>query len=311
MLSFKIKLALTIAVLALSLPLPAFALQLPVSGNELASMANLSAQAYAVKNIKTGQVLISKNSDMPWPPASLTKLVTALVVLDTKPKLAKTVAITRQDQNLGACGAGGACILAKPGVKFTIDGLFHALLLPSANNAASALARSTGLSAEEFAKRMNEKAASLGATHSHFNEPTGMDPANVTTAGDYVNIIQAAFANNYLRNIAGLQTYYLRSANNWRYSQTIKNTNKLLADADIKVIGAKTGYLDESQYNFASLLRASGQEFAVVVLGEQHLYTAFAETKLLSGLAQEAQALAMLLRQPGMLFGMNPLLTIN
>jgi D-alanyl-D-alanine carboxypeptidase len=220
-------------------------------------------------------------------------LVTALVVLDAKVPLSKTVVITSADQILGACASGGACIKAKPGVKFTVDGLFHAALLPSANNAAAALAQSTGLTMDQFVARMNQKAANLGAAGTHFNEPTGMDPTNQITAADYAKIVTAAFSNSYLRNIAGLTSYALRSTNNSRYNQTIKNTDKLLTDSDIQILGAKTGYLDEAKYNFASLMKYNGEELAVVVLGEDHLYTAFDETKLLAGLAGVAQILAL------------------
>lgn len=290
-----LKKVFTIAVVFISLaPGFASALSMPTSGNDLASIAGINARAYIVQDAKTGLVLIDKNADLPWTPASLTKLITALVVLDSKPKLTKIVAITSADQTLGACSFGGACIKAKPGVKFTVDGLFHAALLPSANNAASALARSTGLSQDQFAARMNQKAISLGATNSHFNEPTGMDPANQITAADYAKIVSAAFKNSYLRKIAGLSSYVLRSVNNSRYNQTIKNTNKLLVSPNVQVLGAKTGYLDESKYNFASLIKYNGQELAVVVLGEDHLYTAFDETELLADLAGQAQLLALI-----------------
>jgi D-alanyl-D-alanine carboxypeptidase len=288
----------------------AMALSMPTSGNDLANMAGLSAQAYIVQDVKTGQVLIDKNANMPWTPASLTKLVTALVVLDSKTKLTKIVAITNQDQTLGACSSGGACIKAKPGVKFTVDALFHATLIPSANNAASSLARSTGLSMDQFAARMNEKAASLGAIGSHFYEPTGMDPQNQITAADYAKIVAAAFNSAYLRKIAGLNSYALRSTNNSRYNQTIKSTDKLLTDASVQILGAKTGYLDESKYNFASLIKYKGQELAVVVLGEDHLYTAFDETKLLADLAGQAQMLV--LTNPfGMVFGTSTVVSGN
>jgi D-alanyl-D-alanine carboxypeptidase len=291
-------------------PVSAMALSMPTSGNDLANMAGLSAQAYIVQDVKTGQVLIDKNANLPWTPASLTKLVTALVVLDSKVKLTKTVAITAADQTLGACASGGACIKAKPGVKFTVDALFHAALIPSANNAASSLARSTGLSMDEFVARMNKKAASLGATGSHFYEPTGMNPQNQITAADYAKIVAAAFSNSYLRKIAGLSSYALRSTNNSRYNQTIKNTDKLLTDASVQILGAKTGYLDESKYNFASLIKYKGQELAVVVLGEDHLYTAFDETKLLANLAGQAQMLA-LINPFGMVFGTSTIASSN
>jgi len=286
----------------LVLPTTSFALEMPRSGNDLAQMNGVSAAAFAVVDAKTGSVLMEKGSDDPRVPASLTKLVTALVVLDAKPKLSRTVSMATADQTAGMCGSGGACIKSKAGVKFTVDGLFHAALIPSANNAANALARSTGLSSSEFVARMNKKAASLGAANTYFYEPTGLDPRNTTTALDYTKIVAAAFSNSYLRQVAALSRYTLKSTNYSGYTQTIKNTDKLLADADMQMLGAKTGYLDEAQYNFASLLKyRGGQELAIVVLGEQHLYTAFAETKLLASMAEAAQVLALYNQNPAVL----------
>lgn len=274
-------------------PTSVFALSMPRTGSELADMSGISAKAYIVVNTETGQTLAAKNENMARVPASLTKLMTALVVLDTKPKLSKTVSMTKADQTAGACASSGVCIKAKAGVKFTVDGLFHATLILSANNAANALARSTGLAPEKFAEKMNEKARQLGALNTKFNEPTGMDPNNTTTAADYAKILAATFNNAYLKKITNLQKYTLRSSNNSKYNQVIKNTNKLLGDSDIKVLVAKTGYLDESRYNFAAMARyKNGPKLAIVVLGKEHLYSAFAETKLLASLAEDAQILA-------------------
>lgn len=292
----KIQILIILSIIFAALyPVPSRALSIPKNASELVNLAGISAKAYVVTDATTGEVLISNNADLSWTPASLTKLVTALVVLDTKPKLTKVVTMTSQNQVAGACSSGGACIKSKAGVKFTVDGLFHAMLMPSANNAASALAASTGLSVKDFADLMNKKAASLGATSSHFNEPTGMDENNSITASDYAKIVTAAFSNDYLSKIAGLSKYDLRSTNNSKYNQTIKNSDKLVNDPDVQVLGAKTGYLTESKYNFSSLLKyKDGTKLAIVVLGEDHLYTAFAETKQLASLAEEARALALL-----------------
>jgi D-alanyl-D-alanine carboxypeptidase (penicillin-binding protein 5/6) len=292
-------------------PVLSFALEIPQDGNALASVLNFGAQSYVVTDADTGEILISKNADMPWTPASLTKLVTALVVLDTKPNLNKVVTMTKDDQIVGQCSSGGACIKSKAGVKFTVDGLFHGLMLPSANNATNALARSTGLSTADFADRMNKKVISLGATNSHFNEPTGLDSANSITASDYAKIVAAAFSNSYLQKIAGLNKFYLRSFNNTAYNQTIKSTDKLLSDADVQVVGAKTGYLKESRYNFATLIKYhGGGKFVVVVLGEDHLYLAFAETKQLASLGEDAKYLAVL-NQSGAVLGTSTTLSLN
>ncbi len=286
---------LVILSLLLTAPSAVFAIEMPKTAHELADTVEFNARAYVVADAKTGEVIIYKNPDLLWTPASLTKLVTALVVLDTKPKLSKTVTITQEDQTVGACTSGGACIKAKAGVKFTVDGLFHAALIPSANNAANALARSTGLSQEKFVLKMNEKVKKLGAQNSYFYEPTGMDPNNKITAADFAKILPAVFSNSYLRKVAGLTNYTLYSSNNSKYTQSLKNTDKLLADEEVKILGAKTGYLEESFYNFGALLKnQNGQELAVVVLGEQHLVSAFSETKILANLAKVAQDLAII-----------------
>lgn len=286
------KITVLFALLFILLPVRALALQMPSSGSELAEMNGISAKAYAVMDINTGRMLIQKNADAQRTAASLTKLVTAMVVLDARPKLSKVVTMDKKDQAAGSCSAGGVCIRSAHGVKFTLDNLFHAAMLPSANNAASALARSSGLTTEQFAEKMNQKARSLGAVHTTFVEPTGMDPNNHTTAADYVKIITAAYKNNYLRKIAQKSTYALRSANNARYSQTIKNTDKLLANEDVKILVAKTGYLTESQYNFGSVLRYHNRdELAVVVLGVEKQSKSFEETTLLAKMAEDAKFL--------------------
>ena len=291
-LSFKTNILAIASLGVLLLPLTASAILMPANGNELAQMAGINAKAYVVVDTTTGNVLIDNNSTAQWIPASLTKLVTALVVLDTKPNLKKSVAMNKADQVVGGCSVGGVCVRTANGIKFTIDGLFHASIIRSANNATNTLARSTGLTPEEFAKRMNAKAKALGATNTHFHEPTGMDPNNTTTASDYAKIVTAAFSNKYLRTIAQKESYLLKSTNNTKYNQTIKNTNKLLANSDLNVMGAKTGYLPESKYNFASLLKyRNGPELAIIVLGEKHMYTAYDETQALATLARHAQDL--------------------
>jgi D-alanyl-D-alanine carboxypeptidase len=295
----KSKIFLIIAALIASLPTLVVALDMPgsVAGVSVVQVDSqddgISAQAYLVLNASTGQVLAQKNADAPRVPASLTKLVTALVFLDTNPNLNKIVTMQKSDQNGGGCTAGGACISTKPGVAYRLNDLFHASLIASANNATMAEARSTGLAPDEFVRRMNEKVQSLGATQSHFVEPTGMDPANVTTAADYAKIVQAAFANPLIQNAAQSSSYSFRSTNNKQYSHKLKNTDKLLGDDRLTVIGAKTGYLNESQYNFATEVKDQlDNDLVVVLFGSRSGATEFAEARQLAALGTLALAFA-------------------
>jgi len=79
---------------------------------------------------------------------------------------------------------------------------------------------------QDYTGKAEEKALALGATSSRFIEPTGMDPGNIITAADFAKIITAAYSNTYLQKIAQLNSFALRSTNNSKYNQTIKNTDK-------------------------------------------------------------------------------------
>jgi D-alanyl-D-alanine carboxypeptidase len=245
----------------------------------------LTAESYMVIDSTTGNVLMQKDIQKVWTPASLTKLITALVVLDKNPRLQGNVTIKKIDE------VGGARIVTKPGVSYKVKDLFFAMLVASANNATNALARSTGLSSEEFVGKMNEKAKVLGALSTTFIEPTGISEKNLSTVEDYAKIARSAFANQSILLAAKTAEYSFRSTNNKRYLHKIKNTNKLLKDAEMEIIAGKTGYLDESKYNFTALVKDQFNQSAIIVLfGAKDSSAQFRETKqltFLSGLAKQ------------------------
>lgn len=242
---------------------------------ELFAEAPVSARSYIVLDKASGQVLAAKDPDAPWIPASMTKLVTALVVLDSKPNWKRTVRLERADE------VGGVRVAGRPGTRYTVKDLFYATLVPSANNAANALARSTGLSRGEFVARMNEKARALGARSTSFVEPSGISELNITTASDYARIVQAALGHPDIRAAALTERYTIRPVG-VRTGQVLKNTNRLLNDPDLPFVGGKTGYLDESRYNFAAEVRDRfGSDFVVVTLGSPTQKAQFEEIKQL------------------------------
>jgi D-alanyl-D-alanine endopeptidase (penicillin-binding protein 7) len=286
----KTKILIVISLAAYLIPQMGLALDMPTSIGQLAEMEGLSARSYVVVDKASGQVLVSKNSGAPWVPASLTKLVTALVVLDTKPNLKKVMTMTQADQNAGGCSAGGACLATKPGIKYTVNNLFYASLLASANNATHALARSTGLTDQQFVEKMNEKAKNLGATSTTFYEVTGMDPANTTTALDYAKISLTAFSQPLVKKIVTTQTYNFYAYNSKKYYHKLKNTDKLLGDNEVTIIGGKTGYLEESLYNFTAELKNKANDNLIVVLfGSKDSASQFSETKRLAQLGNLAK----------------------
>ena len=131
------------------------------------------AQA-AMVYVREGNTIIrDTDSSVQWPLASITKLMTTLVLMDMQVNWNGSVKLTRADE------VGGARLrVAVGGVYRRID-LLHAALMGSANNAINALARSTGLTRKQFVARMNAKAQELGMTDTHFVDPSGIQTANV------------------------------------------------------------------------------------------------------------------------------------
>lgn len=237
----------------------------------------MTAAGYVVIDRVSGETLLAKNADLVWQPASLTKLVTAMVVLDSKPNLNRSIAMKKSDE------VGGARIFTKAGVKYKAKDLLYASLIASANNATNALTRVTGLTREQFVAKMNDKAKALGASNTVFVEPTGISQNNLTTPSDFAKIAKAAFSDERIQKITQLPSYAFTSTNNRRYRHLIKTTDRLLGEGSWIVLGGKTGYLDESQYNFAGGFKdVDGKDIIVVLFGSQSRHSQFFETKQLA-----------------------------
>ncbi len=211
--------------------------------------------------MQDGAVTKDTGSAVSWPLASITKLMTALVLSDMKLNWNASVKLAGGDE------VGGARLrVAVGGVYRRID-LLHASLMGSANNATNALARTSGLTKAQFVARMNAKAKQLGMTRTHFTDPTGIKTSNVSTAHDIALLIEAAARDERILPIEQKTSYTLQSIAKKPRVHTIKNTDALLKrGVDVQV--AKTGYLVESKYNFA--IRATdtaGKACTVVVLG--------------------------------------------
>lgn len=241
-----------------------------------------SSYATVVMNQVTGEVVISKNAGSPWVPASLTKLVTAQVILDLNPNFKERCVVRNTDT------VGGAHLYTNNGGVYYLQDLLAAMLIGSANNAANALANCTGMSREQFAQKMNDKAKSLGATTAMFFEPSGINEHNQTSALDLAKIAQAAFSTSRIREIAQKKSVYFCSVGGSKKCHTIKNTNKMFGDPGVDIIAGKTGYLDESRYNFAASSKNNqGNYLITVLLGNPTQQEAFDNTRTASILGFE------------------------
>ena len=225
-----------------------------------AAELKITAKSAVLMNAQTGKIIWAQDKDLPLPPASTAKILTALVVLDHS-RMSDVLTVPAE-----ALRVPGATIQLIAGEKLTVSDLLHAMLLGSANDAAIALALHAGGSIDKFVERMNYQAHTLGAVRSRFFNPTGMPhPNQLTTAQDLAVITQAALENSDFRQIVITKTYPWKSR---RRQGTIKNSNKLLSSYD-GAIGVKTGNTREAGYCLVAAAQRGGQTYIAVLLKSQ------------------------------------------
>lgn len=212
-----------------------------------------------VADQESGAVLYNRDFLQTVPIASITKLMTALVILDTNPNWDEIVEIREEDHRIGNQ------VYLLTGETISIKNLFYLMLIASSNEAAIALSRSVGI--DNFSEAMNAKAVELGMLGAHFVEPTGLSPDNVATPNDLVILANQAFGRSEITDIVNLAEYNFFTINTKRFVRA-RSTNQLLGsfldDNTYKIIGAKTGYLDEAGY--CLLMQVSRHDGAVINL---------------------------------------------
>ncbi len=225
-----------------------------------AAELKIAGKAAVLMNAQTREFIWAQNQDLPLPPASTAKILTALVVLDHS-RTRDVVSIPAE-----ALRVSGATTQLTAGEKLSVGDLLHAMLLGSGNDASIALAHHTASSMDNFIQRMNQKAHTLGAVRSRFLNPTGMpEPNQLTTAQDLALITQAALENAEFSKIVGKTTYRWKSR---RWQGAIKNSIKLLYRYD-GAIGVKTGNTREAGYCLVAAAQRGGQTYIAVVLKSQ------------------------------------------
>jgi D-alanyl-D-alanine carboxypeptidase (penicillin-binding protein 5/6) len=224
----------------------------------LGQTLNVVAQSAAVVDSYSGDFLFAKNENAKQYPASSTKILTALIVIESG-GLDHLVTVDLADTKVEPSSLG-----LKPGEQYSRRQLLFGLLLKSANDVAMALARDNAGSVSAFAEKMNLRAAQLGATSSHFANPHGLhDPNHYTTAHDLVLIGRAAMQQPLFREIVST-VYYTWRAPSGQIDQ-LRNHNRLLRHF-AGCNGLKTGYTRIAQQVLVSSALRSGHEVISVVL---------------------------------------------
>lgn len=230
-----------------------------------------SHESYLVRDVTSGVTLASQNTNARWPTASLTKLMTATLAIDQL-NMSTTITITPQmmavDPTQYALQTGGT---------YTVYDLLHAMVMPSNNVAAQAIADYIGL--KKFLREMNARAAAWGMTNTHFEDPSGLSSANESTAHDLA-ILATHVYEHYPQILAFSNTPRMAITNLTTGKKTeIQSINEFAGTPGF--IGGKTGYIPSAGDNLISLFRFHGKPLLIIVLGARDTTARFADTSKL------------------------------
>ena len=218
---------------------------------------NTMASQALIYDTDSGVKLLEKDIDSPKPIASLTKLMTALIIMeDHKPSEIVTVGklpiLGLEDQKMGLV----------EGEEIEVGELLKALLIYSANDAANALAIYDSESIENFSIKMNDKATKWGLTKTKFEDPSGLSPNNTSSANDLLKIATILSVNDTFKNITS--TAYTKVSNLSGKSYDITTTNKILGLGG--VVGMKTGFTLEAGQCLITAAQRNGRRIITIVL---------------------------------------------
>jgi len=228
---------------------------------------DLTARAAVLMDAATGKILYQKDSDLRLPPASTTKVMTAILTLESGRKLTDTLTVSKTATRVPATK-----LYLRPGQTLTIEDLLYGIMLSSANDASMVLAEGIGGSVEHFAELMTKRANELGAANSHFANPHGLTAADhFSSARDLAVLFRYAMKNPTFREV--VQTKISSVSSNTIVKKktvarriSVRNHNRLLWNFD-GAIGGKTGYTHAAQKCFVGAVERNGHTLIVAILG--------------------------------------------
>jgi len=241
---------------------------------------NLTARAALLMDAGTGRILYQKEPDLRLPPASTTKVMTAILTLESGHKLSESLTVSKDATRMPATK-----LYLRPGQTMTIEELLYGIMLASANDASIVLAEGIGGSVESFTELMTKKAHEIGATNSNFTNPHGLTaPDHYSTVRDLAILFRYAMRNALFREI--IQTKFSSVSSTAMVRKklvprriSVRNHNRLLWDLD-GALGGKTGYTVAAQKCFVGAVQRNGATLIVAILGARDQW---GDTKRLLG----------------------------
>jgi D-alanyl-D-alanine endopeptidase (penicillin-binding protein 7) len=232
----------------------------------------LRSASFLIVSERTGAILHQQNADKSVPIASITKLMTAMVVLDARQNLSETLTVTNDDidrlKNTGS--------RLRVGTRLTREEMLNLTLMSSENRAASALARHYPGGARAFIEAMNVKARMLGLTDTRFADSSGLDPRNVSSPRDLVRLVSASASYPLIRDFSTRQERHVRLGGRL---ERFGNSNPLVRDAEWQVGLSKTGFIREAGRCLVMQAWVRDEPVIMVLLNSEGTWTRTADAK--------------------------------
>jgi len=235
-------------------------------------LPQLRSASFLIVSERTGEVLFEQNSDKAVPIASITKLMTAMVVLDARQRLAESLTITSEDiDQLKGTGSR-----LRVGTRLTREEMLNLMLMSSENRAASALARNYPGGRQAFVEAMNIKARMLGLKDSRFADSSGLDPRNMSSPRDLVRLVTASASYPLIREFSTSSERYVRLGSRM---ERFGNSNSLVSDPTWQVGLSKTGFIREAGRCLVMQTWVRGEPVIMVLLNSEGTWTRTADAK--------------------------------
>lgn len=243
----------------------------------------LASASVLVVDQSSGEVLLEKNARSVVPIASITKLMTAMVVLDSHPNLSDFVLVDESDIDT----LKGSRSRLPVGSVLSREDMLKLALMASENRAASSLARHFPGGTPAFVAAMNQKAAALGLADTHFFDSTGLNSGNVSSARDLMKLVSAASRYPLIREFSTTSEYYVDVRGQMR---RFGNTNALVKSSEWQIGVSKTGFINESGRCLVMQAWLRDKPTIIVLLDSFGKYTRTADAKRIKQWVENAAA---------------------